>query len=130
MVSDGYFVIGLSKDRKRKTCKVHRLVAFAFIDNLDDKPMVDHIDQNRQNNHVDNLRWATNSENQQNSNRTLPLGNLIGKERRKAKIQHYRESKKYYCPLCDKAFDGLYNLKRHNKTKSHQNKIQDNNNGL
>ncbi len=122
----GYLQVSLYKDNKKKSMYVHRLVAFAFIDNPESKPMIDHIDQNRQNNTVSNLRWATNSENQQNTKRTLPLGNLTGEERQKAAYQHYRDTKKYYCPLCDLAFSSLNDLKRHNKTKGHQKKIQAN----
>ena len=122
----GYFQINLSKDNKQKLFKVHRLVAIAFIENLDDKPQVDHIDQNRQNNQVDNLRWATNSENGRNKKNNLPLGDLTGKERIKAIFQHYRDTKKYYCECCDLAFHSPTNLKRHNQTKKHQNKIQAN----
>ena len=46
--------------------KIHRLVAMAFIPNPDDKPFIDHIDNNRTNNNAYNLRWCTSSENQQN----------------------------------------------------------------
>ena len=45
---------------------IHRLVALAFLENPDNKPKVDHIDENKANNNVKNLRWATVQENQSN----------------------------------------------------------------
>lgn len=47
----------------RKDNLVHRLVAIAFIPNLEDKPCVNHIDGDRTNNVVSNLEWATYREN-------------------------------------------------------------------
>ena len=40
----------------KKTRAVHRLVSFAFISNPNDKPIIDHIDNNPSNNNVCNLR--------------------------------------------------------------------------
>jgi len=66
-INNGYSIIGLYKNGKVKTFKIHRLVADAFIPNPENKPMVDHIDRCKTYNHVSNLRWATRSENGQNT---------------------------------------------------------------
>ena len=60
---NNYKVVQLSKDNKRKGLQVHRLVAEAFIPNLDNKSCVNHKDGNKHNNCVDNLEWATYQEN-------------------------------------------------------------------
>ena len=64
--SNGYLVVVLTKNGKRKQFKVHRLVAEAFIPNPENKPCVDHINTIRTKNYVWNLRWVTHEENNNN----------------------------------------------------------------
>lgn len=58
-----YLNIVLCHGNKRRSVKVHRLVAEAFIPNPDNKPEVNHKDGNKQNNRADNLEWVTRREN-------------------------------------------------------------------
>ena len=51
----GYLKINLYKNNKLYTFCVHRLVAKAFIPNPDNKPQVNHIDEDKTNNNVSNL---------------------------------------------------------------------------
>lgn len=62
-----YWFVVLSKDGKGKRFYVHQLVARAFIPNPENKPCVDHIDNDKNNNHVSNLRWVTHLENMNNT---------------------------------------------------------------
>ena len=72
----GYKIFDLHKEGKRKTHSIHRLIALHYIPNPENKLCVDHINRIRDDNRVDNLRWATHSENQQNT--TISKNNKSG----------------------------------------------------
>lgn len=80
----GYMYVSLHKDSKKKSYRLHRLVAEAFIekpDGWDESWDVAHLDDNRSNNCYWNLAWQTRKENMD--------------------TDHFRASREYYgpCPV-------------------------------
>lgn len=61
--NSGYLCIDLYKNNKRKKYLIHKLVAEAFLDRIDGKDYIDHIDEDKNNNNSKNLRWCTHREN-------------------------------------------------------------------
>ncbi len=61
--SFGYCGVALAKNGATQYCKVHRLVASAFLQNVDNKRTVNHKNGIKHDNRVDNIEWATYSEN-------------------------------------------------------------------
>ena len=61
----GYLVVNLSKERKQKIFRVHKLVATAFLNHkpCGHKLVVNHIDFKKTNNNVNNLEVVTTREN-------------------------------------------------------------------
>ncbi|UUW40520.1 homing endonuclease [Enterococcus phage vB_Efm_LG62] len=59
----GYLRVKLCKNNVRFNKKIHRLVAEAFIPNPENKPQVNHIDEDKTNNIISNLEWMTAKEN-------------------------------------------------------------------
>lgn len=62
-ISCGYLAVVLCKNGKKKMYSVHRLVASTFIPNPENKPQVNHKNENKQDNRVENLEWMTAKDN-------------------------------------------------------------------
>lgn len=58
-----YPSVGFKKNKKIYRLMVHRIVAEAFLPNIENKDTVNHKDGNKRNNNVNNLEWSTWSEN-------------------------------------------------------------------
>lgn len=73
----------LSKNGKKKCCKIHRLVAQAFCYNDDPsiKTTVNHIDGDRSNNTAINLEWVSYGDNEKHAYEKLhrPINSTKGK---------------------------------------------------
>ena len=91
-VSHGYLQVHLCKNGKVKYYRVHRLVAFAFIenDNPTEKIEVNHINEIKTDNRVENLEWVTPKQNSNHGTRT----------ERVAKAQRGRKSKRSKKVIC------------------------------
>ena len=64
--SGGYYQVAFCINKTFKQPHIHKVVAEAFIPNPNNYPQVDHIDCDKLNNKVDNLRWCTQSMNNNN----------------------------------------------------------------
>ena len=94
---NGYLKVVLSKNRKRKTCRVHRIIAETFLENPDNLPQVNHKDEDKTNNFVflnedgsvdkvkSNLEWKTPKENSNHGTRNerIAKANTNGKKSKK-----------------------------------------------
>jgi hypothetical protein len=65
----GYPIVMLSCDGKKKSPRVHRLVALAFVPPIAGKDQVNHIDGVKTNSAASNLEWCTNLENMRHAYR-------------------------------------------------------------
>lgn len=102
-LNKGYPTIKLNVNNKEKTFFVHRLVALHFVENTEEKPEVNHIDENKENNHYTNLMWCTPKENSNWGTRrervssTLKLFHMRPfslKQRPKIKVVNLRKGRK------------------------------------
>jgi len=76
----GYLLVDLCNGRgKIKHTLVHRLVCAAFHENPENKPCVNHIDEDKTNNTASNLEWCTYKENSNHGTRNARMAKTKNK---------------------------------------------------
>lgn len=98
----GYVRVYLCENGNKKVFQVHRIVGITFIPNPENKPCINHLDENPSNNNVNNLSWCTYKENnnygQHNTKMSASkIGNIAwnkGKKMNKEYVQNNYKCKK------------------------------------
>ena len=92
-----YYSVGLSKNGKTKTYRIHSLMALVFLNHKPSRNIhVDHINGNRFDNNLNNIRIVTARENCFNTNKKPRLGYSFYPSRNKYKVQVYLNKKSTY----------------------------------
>lgn len=94
----------------KKSHRVHRLVAKAYLSNIENKATVNHIDGNKHNNMLCNLEWATLSENMKHACDTglRPTTDLMRENGKKMKINLHLGRNIYNVKLVLNQDNGIY----------------------
>jgi hypothetical protein len=90
-----YLYVKLYKNNKGYHRSVHRLVAEAYIDNINNLPEVDHKDDNIYHNYIGNLQWITHKD------------NMIKCFKTKSPVRNYRNCALYYKGIIIKIFNSI-----------------------
>lgn len=78
IVSSGYVGVSLCHDKTIVPRLVHRLVAEAFIPNINNKQQVNHKNGIKTDNRIENLEWSTSQENMRHAYRVLNIAKPKG----------------------------------------------------
>lgn len=113
--TNGYRIVILCNADGKKTFRVHRLVATAFVKNINNEPQVDHIDGDKNNNRASNLWWCNNKSNCNNPITLQKLSQAVSGEKnafyQKTGKKHPR-SKRVLCVETQKVYGSTMDIYR------------------
>lgn len=98
VLKSGYKQVTLCKDGTAINKLVHRIIAMVFLDNIENKAQVNHINGVKSDNRLENIEWNTRSENQKHS---IKIG-----------LRHTRGEKNSQSKLSEKNILDIFNDKR------------------
>lgn len=126
---NGYEYVDLSDNNAIRTkASIHRLVAFAFVENPNNYPQVNHKDENKYNNHYLNLEWCTqkynnNYGNHSENSRIAHLGINMGADSVNAKKVVCLTTKEYFdCVKDASVYYKIENMRSHISVFCNKNK--------
>lgn len=104
---DGYLQVALCRNSECKYVKVHKLVAKAFVPNVENKPTIDHINTIRHDNRACNLRYFTWKEQLVENKITRERHRKIVSECGKKNVQKIIHKRKVKCITTGKVFNSI-----------------------
>lgn len=97
--NDGYLRFSLFKNGKHKRYLAHRLVAKSFVDNPNQYPEINHINENVKDNYVENLEWCTHKQNVNYGSRNKKVSMALKNNQNSAKRVQNIDTLKIYDSL-------------------------------